>query len=257
MKLFFRSVRLKFIWLLVFSLPIAGVHAQDMHHHMHSDIPVMDPTGKRNPPEMDHSLTSEQLADLREKISLYRAMTDREAELNMAMMRPNYEWYVSDSDVSGDFGVLVLAHGVGENSDRIFHNTLRPMSAEQPTAISFGMAMMTSSHIQSAVDDLSNAGAETVVLVPTAMTQYNSLTRQWEYVFGLREESSYLDVPRVSTNANILMTAHFDAHPLITEILIDYIKLTIILFIDFFNTIYIFSKLHNILTHDFTIRIAY
>ncbi|MBT5890885.1 MAG: hypothetical protein HOH24_04390 [Chromatiales bacterium] len=222
MKLFFHCCQSTMIGILVCGAPVVVSQAQDAHQHMHSDVPAMDATGKRSAPKMDHSLTPEQLADLREKISLYRAMTDREAELNMAMMRPNYEWYVSDPGVSGDFGVLVLAHGVGENSDRIFHDTLRPMSAEQPTAISFGMAMMMSSHIQSGVDDLTNAGAETIVLVPTAMTQYNSLTRQWEYVFGMREESSYLDVPRVSTNANVLMTAHFDAHPLITEILVDY-----------------------------------
>ncbi|MCH5375886.1 MAG: hypothetical protein JJ992_18100 [Planctomycetes bacterium] len=122
----------------------------------------------------------------------------------------------------GDTGVLILAHGVGENSDAMFVESLRPMAERRPTAVSFGMAMMMSDHIQSAVDDLTEHGAETLVLVPTAVTKHNSLTRQWEYVFGMRDESSYLDVPRVNTDAEVLMTEHLNDHPLVTEILLDY-----------------------------------
>jgi hypothetical protein len=81
-----------------------------------------------------------------------------------------------------------------------------------------------SSHIQSSVDDLEAAGARTIVVVPTATTRYNSLNRQWEYAFGMRKDSSYLDVPIINTNAQILMTSNFDDHPLISEILIDYVQ---------------------------------
>ncbi len=45
-------------------------------------------------------MTPEQLAALREKIALYRALTDAEAEMNMALMGPNYEWYVSDTELA-------------------------------------------------------------------------------------------------------------------------------------------------------------
>jgi len=196
-----------------------GAHEHHMHH---SSVPEMDEDGRRLNENMSHEMTDEQLAALREKIALYRALTDREAQMNMAMMGPNYEWYVSDLSLQGDTGVLVLAHGVGQNSDRLFVDSLKPLASEKPTAVSFGMAMMMSSHIQSAVDDLAKAGAETIVLVPTALTEHNTLTRQWQYVFGMIDESSYLDVPRVNTDANVMMSAHFDAHPLITEILLDY-----------------------------------
>ncbi len=212
--------------LLFFAAAGLAESHHDMHdmHDMHAGAPEMGADGKRDPGDMDHTMTPEQLTALREKIALYRALTDREAQLNMAMMRPNYEWYVSDSAVTNDVGVLVLAHGVGDNSDRLFRDSLRPMAEDRPTAISFGMAMMMSSHIQSSVDDLEAAGAKTIVLVPTATTEYNSLNRQWEYAFGMREDSSYLDVPKVNTSAKVLMASSFNDHPLISEALIEYVQ---------------------------------
>jgi len=212
---------------VVLVLLIAGpqwvLAQEDAHQHHHGGaVPEMDADGKRLDPDAKHEMTDEQLAALREKVALYRALTDTEARLNMALMGPNYEWYVSDTEQRGEVGVIVLAHGVGQNSDAMFVEALEPMAERWPTAVSFGMAMMMSSHIQSTVDDLEARGVQTLVLVPTAVTQYNTLTRQWEYVFGMRDESSYLDVPQVKTNAKVLMTKHLDDHPLITEILLDY-----------------------------------
>jgi sirohydrochlorin cobaltochelatase len=203
-----------------------GAPAQDMDHSQHGgqgEVPDMDADGRRLDPEnAQHEMTDEQLAAMREKVALYRALTDTEARLNMALMGPNYEWYVSDTDMRGDVGVIVLAHGVGENSDRMFVETVAPMAERWPTAVSFGMAMMMSAHLQSTVDDLEARGAKTIVLVPTAVTEHNTLTRQWQYAFNMRDDSSYLDVPRVNTDATVLMSGHLDDHALISEILLDY-----------------------------------
>jgi len=197
--------------------------AQDHSHQHDAGVPEMDAQGRRlDPDRAEHDMSAGQLSALREKIALYRALTDAEARLNMALMGPNYEWYVSDLALRGDIGVLVLAHGVGENSDRLFVEKLQGLARQRPTAIAFGMAMMMSTQIQSAVDDLSARGAQTIVLVPTATTEYNSLTRQWEYVFGMRDEASYLEVPRVESDARFLMTRHLSDHPLVTQILLDY-----------------------------------
>lgn len=202
--------------------PVA-VNAQEhlVHHHM--AVPEMDANGRRlDPNAKQHNMNDAQLAALRKKIALYRALTDNEARMNMALMGPNYEWYVSDTAMRGDTGVLILAHGVGENSDRLLVNRLKTMAGRWPTAVSFGMAMMMSSPIQSSIDDLTERGAKTIVLVPTSVTRHNSLIRQWEYVFGMRDESSYLDVPRVHTDARILMSTPFENHPLISEALLEY-----------------------------------
>ncbi|MGI9309309.1 MAG: hypothetical protein ACR2P6_08600 [Gammaproteobacteria bacterium] len=221
-----RFFEYKAMLILAGVLLVATTTTAQEHDHsaMHGGaIPEMDEQGRRlDKDAAHHEMDDAALAALREKIALYRALTDREARLNMALMGPNYEWYVSSTSMKGDIGVLVLAHGVGENSDRMFTDALTPVSERWPTAVSFGMAMMMSSHIQSAVDDLTERGAKTIVLVPTAVTEHNTLTRQWEYVFGMRDESSYLDVPLVKTKARVVMTRHYDDHPLITEILLDH-----------------------------------
>ena len=98
-------------------LAAPAVSQDHAHHHM-METPDMDETGRRlDPNAAQHDMSDEQLAALREKIALYRALTDTEARLNMALMGPNYEWYVSDLDMQGDIGVLVLAHGVGRRVD--------------------------------------------------------------------------------------------------------------------------------------------
>ena len=38
----------------------------------------------------------------------------------------------------------------------------------------------------------------------------------------MHDESSYLDVPRVESNATFMMSKHLDDHPLVTEILLDH-----------------------------------
>ena len=220
--LFRRLAGVATILLMLAVSPLVYAEQDEHQHHHGGAVPEMDEDGRRLNPDSKHEMTDEQLAAMREKVALYRALTDTEARLNMALMGPNYEWYVSNTEQRGDVGVIVLAHGVGQNSDRMFVETLEPMAERWPTAVSFGMAMMMSSHIQSTVDDLEARGASTLVLVPTAVTEYNTLTRQWEYVFGMRDESSYLDVPRVQTDAKVLMTQHFNDHPLITEILLDH-----------------------------------
>ena len=88
------------------------------------------------------------------------------------------------------------------------------------------MAMMQSDYLQSAVDDLTARGVKTIVLVPNGTTtEYNSLTRQWKYIFGMEnQEATYLEVPKVNSDARFVMTSHFADHPLITEILYENAK---------------------------------
>jgi len=206
-------------------MTVAGVVvAQDGHqHHGHGAASPMDADGRRlDPNAAQHDMSDEQLAALREKIALYRALTDTEARLNMALMGPNYAWYVSDQELQGNTGVLILSHGVGENSDRQLVEKLGSLADEHPTAVAFGMAMMMSTPIQTAVNDLTERGAERIVLVPTTMSPHNSLTRQWQYIFGMHDEASYLEVPRVESAASFMMADHLEDHPLVTEMLLDH-----------------------------------
>ena len=208
---------------------LGSVHAQDehAHHHHGGAVPDMDADGKRlESYQVKHSMDEATLSALREKIALYRGMTDMELNLNMSAMGPNYEWYASNLEMQGSIGVLILSHGVGENSDRMLIEAIEPVSSRWPTAVGFGMAMMQSAYLQSAVDDLQARGATTIVLVPNGTTTpYNSLTRQWKYIFDIDgQESTYLDVPKIQSDARFVLADHFGDSELITEILYEHAK---------------------------------
>ena len=85
-----------------------------------------------------------------------------------------------------------------------------------------GMAMMSSDHIQSAVTALEEAGAKTIIVLPTTTADNSTLTRQWDYIFGLRADSAYLDVPVVESDANFVFTDTPTGHPIMGEIMLDY-----------------------------------
>jgi hypothetical protein len=212
---------------LAMTTPIPGRAAEDHSHHHGGAVPAMDADGKRlesyNQP---HEMTPEMRDGLRKKIALYRGMTDRELDMNMNAMGPDYAWYVSDTKLRGDTGVLILSHGVGENSDRLMKQSLEPLAARKPTAIGFGMSMMNSAHLQAAVDDLVARGAKRIVLFDQGTTtQYNTLTRHWKYVFGMQPEPSYLAVPRVNApGVQFIWAGHFNDSPMVTDMLYDNVR---------------------------------
>ena len=213
------------------SAGLASANAQQDHsaHRAHGyqghDMPMPPPDElgrRRMGMDMRDMLSDDVVAGLKEKIVLYGLLTDNELRINVAQMGENYSWYVSDANLSGDIGVLVLSHGVSEAGDRIMTDSMRAIAGEYPTAIGYGMAMMTSSHLQAAIDDLEAAGARTIVLVQTTSTVHNSMTRQWEYILGRRGESSYLTVKPIESGANFVFAPHMDDHPLIAGILSDH-----------------------------------
>jgi hypothetical protein len=202
-------------------------HSQHQGHAGHAAVPPMDAEGKRlESYDQRHEMSAEDMAGLRAKVATYRGMSDREVEMNMNAMGPDYAWYVSDRKLRGDTGVLVLSHGVGENSDRLLKKSLEPVGARRPTAIGFGMSMMGSAHLQAAVDDLVARGAKRIVLVDQGTTtKYNTLSRHWQYIFGMYPEASYLAVPKVSApGVKFAWAGHFNDHPLITEMVYENAK---------------------------------
>ena len=120
----------------------ADEHAQ--HSHGAGSVIGMDAEGKRlESYNQRHEMTPEMRAALRKKIALYRGMTDRELDMNMNAMGPDYEWYVSGPKVKGTTGILVPSHGVGENSDRLVRDAYGPMAKKTPLAM-FSFSLMSS-----------------------------------------------------------------------------------------------------------------
>lgn len=206
------------------SLALSGFAvAQEMDHsqmdHSQMDHSQMDHS------QMDHSgheMSQEDYRILREKVLQYRTMSDEQIMGSMMMMPPTYERYVSDASVTGDLGVIVLAHGAGEPGDTFFANALDDLATDYPTSIGFGMAMMNGDHLQSAVDNLAEAGAKRIVVVPAALSASGSVYEQWAYYFGEREEASYLPAPRVKQTVPVTLGVPQSSHELITDMLVDH-----------------------------------
>lgn len=171
-----------------------------------------------------HNLTEEQFAELREKVPLYREFTNEQIMENMARMGAGSHFYLSDAKVAGKIGVLALAHGYSKSGNESFKNAYAPTATKYPTAVAFGMAMMSSEHIQTAVDELTNTGAKTVVVLPVTTLKTGALAEQWRYIFGERAEAPWMSVPRVKSDARIVFGPTPTTGPLISAILLDYAK---------------------------------
>lgn len=169
-----------------------------------------------------HMLSVEQLAVLRERIPLYREFSDEVVIENMNTMRANDSELISGKTVFGEVGILALAHGFREPGDTQFKTAFGAIAESHPTAVALGMAMMTSAHIQSAVNDLEAAGATTIVVLPMTTAENSSLTRQWHHIFGMRDEGAYLDVPRIQSSAKLIMGPTPTTSPIVATIMRDY-----------------------------------
>ncbi|MGI9308722.1 MAG: hypothetical protein ACR2P6_05640 [Gammaproteobacteria bacterium] len=193
----------------------------DDHAHHHEKA-AMDELGRRGHEGMSHTVSPKMGDELRARLPAYANYTDEQIQHGMSRMGPNYEWYVSDQQLQGDRAVLILAHGFGDHGDQTIVTQSQPLAGEKPTAFAFGMSMMMSSHIQNAIDDLETAGAREIVVVPAVSTRYNTLMRQWQYIFGELDEPAYATVDRVSSDAEMCLGWPPEDHPLIAEIVLDY-----------------------------------
>ena len=207
--------------------PTAEAASAEMDHSQHQmeghagHSTERDEMGRRLY-DMKHDVTDEVADQLRAKVPLYSTYSNAEIALSMVNMGPNYEWYISGNNVEAEQGLLILAHGYREKGDAAFREKMQPVADVMPTALSFGMSMMMSDHIQLAIDDLEAAGAKEIVVIPIVSTKHNTMMRQWQYIFGELDEPSYAAVPPVTSNAKLYLVSPIEDDPLVAEILIDH-----------------------------------
>ena len=211
------------IFLAACSTSTQEPESAQMDHSAHtSDLGHVEPDDKgRQLYGVKHEMDAEMLAELRD-INVFKGFTDEQILRAMQHMGSNYTWYASEAGLKEKFGVLILAHGFGDHGDEVLKNQLSQLAATHPLSFSYGMSMMTSDHIQLGLNDLVEAGAKDIVIIPVVSTRHNSLMRQWEYIFELREEPEYARVPQVSTRAKLNFMPPPDDHFLVGEILLDY-----------------------------------
>lgn len=207
----------------------AAVLAAGDEHAEHADHAAMDHSQHaardelgRSLHDMKHQMDPALTKELREKVPLYHNYSDAEIALSMDMMGPEYAWYISPSGLRGEQGVLILLHGFRDQGDRVFRDRMQPLGDIFPTALGIGMAMMMSSHIQVALDDLKAAGVKQVVVVPVVSSATNELYRQWLYIFGQEDRAEFATVPRVKTDLDVHLVSPPGDNPLIAEIILDH-----------------------------------
>jgi len=205
----------------LFGVLPAAQAAEQHHDHAAMTATQRDELGRRLH-GAKHEINDAMGDELRARIGVWKNFTNAQIALSMNQMGSNYEWYISDPDMKGEQGLLILVHGFRDRGDRVFKETVQPMSELFPTAIAFGMSMMTSQHIQLGLDDLVAVGAKEIVVIPGVATSHSEMIRQWEYIFGLRDKAEYASVPRVKTEAKIHFLSPPNDDPLIAEILLDH-----------------------------------
>lgn len=182
------------------------------------------PAAEQDHSHHHHNMTDEQFAELREKVPLYREMTNEQIIENMQGMGPGLDIYVSGAEIVDNVGVLALGHGFGPEGNELFRSAYVSTAARHPTSLALGMAMMSSDFIQTAVDDLTAAGAETILVIPVTTLKSGKLYGQWNYIFGRQDEAPWMSVPRVRSDARIVFGPTPSDGPIISAILLDYAK---------------------------------
>ena len=80
---------------------------------------------------------------------------------------------------------------------------------------------MTSKHIECALLDMQQKGAENIYVVPISSSSRNSLIQQWEYIFGLRNDHAYTKVRSVQMD-NVVFLNPIDDHLIAKQIIFDF-----------------------------------
>ncbi|MDH3977617.1 MAG: hypothetical protein OEU86_03815 [Gammaproteobacteria bacterium] len=212
----------KSLWLLSALALTLNAHAGG-HDKGEMDHSQMDHSKMDHSQPGGHQMSPEQMKELRAKIPLYDSYTDEQIMAGMARMK-NTWGKVGDTSLKGEVGIIALAHGFKEPGNSQFIERYERAGKKYPTTYAFGMAMMTSDTIQEAVSALEDAGAKTIVVIPTTTADNSTLVQQWDYIFDKTDKSAYLDVPRVKSKANLVWTDTPTANPIMAEIMLDYAK---------------------------------
>ena len=152
--------------------------------------------------------TEAMFSELRHNIPGLKNLNNKQIMGMMKLMGPNYYWTFEKKDPNQKTGALLLAHGYGEEGDRAFHNSMTDISSYHITTLSLGMSMMTSKHIECALSEIRENGAEKIYIVPISSTPHNTLVQQWEYIFGLRNDHAYTKVKSFQLNDVVFFGSH-------------------------------------------------
>ena len=181
-----------------------------------------DESGKKLPHMMSMSTMDTKYDQLRDKVAPLANLSNDQINNMMKMMGPNYYWPLPTNNNSKK-ALIILAHGFGKQGDYELYNSMKDFEDDYVTSLSFGMSMMTSDHINCSLIDVKNNNVEQIYVVPVSSTPYNTLVRQWRYIFKLENQPTYADVNQVDTQGVMFLEPISD-NIYAKKIILDYAK---------------------------------
>ena len=207
-----RLLKICFTTFLFFG-PVVGF-SQDL-----CDFPA-DELGKKFPQAGMETMSSK-YQEIRDSMPSMSDMTDKQMSFVMKSMGGDYYWPHSINEVDNAPGLLILAHGFGEEGDADLYNSMEDFSKTYQTTVAYGMSMMSSRHIECSLLEMDQAGDGKTYIVPVSASPFNTLVRQWRYIFNLEDDYSYANVERVNSQRAVFLEPIGD-HPLVREIVLDF-----------------------------------
>ena len=136
-------------------------------------------------------------------------------------------------------GILLLAHGnhgprghaasghEGPAARNPWNNSVEAVAKtvreKYPVEIAFGMAKAPS--IQAAIARLEKQGVTRIAAVPLFVSSHSPIIGNTRYILGLSDTlakyTSLKTLPRAKMSAKVAMSSALDAHPLVSQILLD------------------------------------
>lgn len=125
-------------------------------------------------------------------------------------------------------GVLILAHGGSPIWNAQVERAVQEADISYPTEVAFGMGMMEGEvrNIQTAIARLESRGAQKIIVLPLLISSHSSVYRQYQYLLGMRDFSSWPDHPvaPVKKRARVILLSALDDSELVAEILAERIS---------------------------------
>ena len=159
---------------------------------------------------------------LRTKVAPLANLSNDQINNMMKRMGPNYYWPLRTNNNSKK-ALIILAYGFGEQGDYELYNSMKDFEDDYVTSLSLGMSMMPSDHINCSLIDVKNNNVEQIYVVPVSSTPYNTLVRQWRYIFKLENQPTYADVNQVDTQGVMFLEPVSD-NIYAKKIILDYAK---------------------------------
>jgi hypothetical protein len=144
--------------------------------------------------------------ELRHNLPGLKNLNNKQIMGMMKLMGPNYYWTFDKKNPDQKTGALILAHGFGEEGDLEFHNSMTDISSK---------------HIECALFELRQSGAEKIYIVPIITTPHNTLAQQWEYILGLRNDHAYAKVKSFKSD-DVIFLKPINDHQIAKQIVLDY-----------------------------------